>query len=80
MLTEVKKTIKLIAIYARVSTAKQEEEGTIETQLSAVREFAKKNSYTIVQEYIDEGWSGDVLARPELDQLRQDVKNKIFFY
>lgn len=75
---EIKETIKLIAIYARVSTARQEEEGTIETQLSAVREFAKKNGYTIVQEYIDDGWSGDILVRPQLDQLRQDAKKKIW--
>ncbi len=66
----------MIAIYARVSTARQEEDGTIETQLSAVREFAGKNGYTIVKEYLDDGWSGDMLARPQLDQLRQDAKNK----
>ena len=75
---EIKEPIKLIAIYARVSTARQEEEGTIETQLSAVREFAKKNGYTIVQDYIDDGWSGDILVRPQLDQLRQDAKKKIW--
>ena len=68
----------MIAVYARVSTARQEEEGTIETQLLAVREFAKKNNYNIVKEYIDDGWSGDMLARPQLDQLRQDAKNKIW--
>lgn len=75
---EIKTSVKLIAIYARVSTARQEEEGTIETQLSAVREFAKKNGYTIVQNYIDDGWSGDILVRPQLDQLRQDAKKKIW--
>ena len=75
---DIKKTINLIAVYARVSTARQEEEGTIETQLSAVREFAGKNGYTIVKEYLDDGWSGDMLARPQLDQLRQDAKNKIW--
>jgi site-specific DNA recombinase len=78
MTTEIKNPTKLIAIYARVSTARQEEEETIKTQLSAVREFAKKNSYTVIQEYIDDGWSGDILARPQLDQLRQDVKKKIW--
>jgi len=31
---------QLFAIYARVSTARQEEEETIKTQLSVVREFA----------------------------------------
>src|SRR3989344_3699533 len=69
---------KLIAIYARVSTSKQEEDGTIETQLSAVHEYAKKNGHTIVKEYLDDGWSGDILARPALDQLSQDAKAKLW--
>jgi site-specific DNA recombinase len=76
MLEIKKQAIKMIAIYARVSTARQEEEKTIGTQLAAVREFSEKNGYTIVKEYIDDGWSGDILARPQLDQLRQDTKNK----
>lgn len=69
---------KLIAVYARVSTARQEEDGTIETQLGALREFAQQNNCTVVQEYIDDGWSGDILARPSLDQLRADVTKKIW--
>ena len=73
-----KREKRLIAVYARVSTARQEEEKTIETQLSAVRDFAKENGHTIVKEYIDDGWSGDILVRPQLDQLRQDAKNKIW--
>jgi site-specific DNA recombinase len=72
------KTIKLIALYARVSTARQEEEKTIETQLVAVRDFAKEKDYTIVKSYVDEGWSGTILARPQLDQLRIDAKDKIW--
>lgn len=75
---ETQKQIKLIAIYARVSTSNQENEGTIETQLLVLREFAQKNGYTIVQEYLDNGWSGDILARPALDQLRIDAKKKIW--
>jgi site-specific DNA recombinase len=67
---------KLIAVYGRVSTSNQENEGTIETQLSSVREHAKKNGYIIVKEYLDEGWSGDNLVRPGLDQLRIDAKKK----
>jgi site-specific DNA recombinase len=69
---------KLIAIYARVSTSRQEEEGTIENQLSALREYAQKNGYTIVKEYVDEGWSGDMIARPALDDLRQAAKMKLW--
>ena len=67
---------KLVAIYGRVSTSNQENEGTIETQLSAVRDFAAKNGYTIIQEYLDEGWSGDSIVRPALDQLRVDAQKK----
>lgn len=72
------KIIKLVGMYARVSTAKQEDEGTIETQIEAVKDFAKKSGYTIVREYKDDGWSGDILARPALDQLRQDAKTKLW--
>lgn len=66
----------LVSIYGRVSSSNQEIEGTIETQLSAVYDYAAKNGYTIVQKYTDEGWSGDTLARPGLDQLRLDAKQK----
>src|SRR3989344_5792784 len=69
---------KLVAVYGRVSTSNQENEGTIETQLSAVRDYANKNGYTIIQEYLDNGWSGDSIVRPALDQLRMDSKNKIW--
>jgi site-specific DNA recombinase len=72
------KTVQLIAVYARVSTARQEEEGTIETQLSAVREFAGKNNYAIVKDYVDNGWSGEMLARPALDPLREEAKKKLW--
>lgn len=70
--------MKLTAIYARVSTARQEEEQTIKTQLSAVNELVQKSGFHVVEEYIDEGWSGDVLARPALDRLRQDAKAKLW--
>ena len=69
---------KFIAVYARVSTARQEEEGTIATQISAINDFAEKNGYKIVQEYRDDGWSGDIIARPGLDQLRLDAKKRIW--
>ncbi len=72
------KTIKFVAGYYRVSTALQEEQKTIETQISAVKDFAEKNGYKIVQEYKDDGWSGDMLARPALDQLRMDAKRRIW--
>src|SRR3989344_5024890 len=70
--------IKRIVTYGRVSTARQEQEETIKTQMSAVKEYADKNGYAIVREYVDEGWSGTILARPNLDQLRTDARKKLW--
>lgn len=69
---------RLTAVYGRVSSSNQENEGTIETQLTAVREYALQQGLLIVKEYTDEGWSGDNLERPSLDQLRMDAKKKIW--
>lgn len=76
--TAIAKEIKLIAVYARVSTSAQEVQETIEAQLLEVHKFAEENGYVIVREYRDEGWSGDVLARPGLDELRIDAKKHIW--
>ncbi len=78
MIEEIPKQNKLVAVYARVSSANQEAEGTIETQLSAVNKFITEGGYIVAQQYLDEGWSGDNLIRPALDQLRVDAKKKIF--
>lgn len=68
-------TTKLIATYARVSTSHQEEQETINAQTEALKEYASINGLTIIQEYKDEGWSGDSLARPSLDKLREEAKS-----
>jgi site-specific DNA recombinase len=71
-------TTRLIGIYARVSTANQEEEQTIQNQIGVMRDYAQSNGYVIVREYLDEGWSGDTLKRPALDDLRQDAKGNLW--
>ena len=78
MTNESVKIGRAIALYGRVSTARQEDEQTIKTQLVAAREFAKKNGFNIIKEYTDEGWSGTILARPGLDQLRSDARKKLW--
>ncbi len=67
---------KLVGIYCRVSTAGQEEEKTIQNQIMEICDLAEKNNYTIVEKYLDDGWSGDILARPAMDRLREDAKKK----
>lgn len=58
------------AIYARVSSERQEKEHTIGSQLEALRAYAAKNGIEIIQEYTDEGYSGARLDRPGLDRMR----------
>ena len=59
-----------IAIYARVSSETQAKDGTIDSQIEALREYAKIHDLTIIREFLDDGYSGTNLDRPGLDQLR----------
>lgn len=68
----------LIAIYARVSSERQEKEETIQNQIMALEDFAKEKGHTIVARYLDDGWSGTILARPSLDDLRLDARKKLW--
>lgn len=70
--------MKRIAAYCRVSTDRQKDEGTIEEQYPPIEEWASKNNYTIVSWYKDDGWSGELLARPDLDRLRDDANKKLW--
>ena len=60
------------AIYARVSSAKQNEDGTIESQISILVDHAKKHDFEIPEGWIfqDNGVSGSTIQRPALDNLR----------
>jgi site-specific DNA recombinase len=66
------KQMKLAAIYARVSTKKQEQEKTIESQVAALLKFAGEQGYQVPpeQRFIDQGVSGATLVRPSLERLR----------
>ena len=71
---------KPTAIYARVSSQKQKTEETIESQISALQEFSQNNDYLVLAEWVfkDEGYSGSILDRPGLDELR-DLAHEGFF-
>src|SRR5258707_7501689 len=58
-----------VAIYARVSSERQEKEHTIGSQLEALRNYAAQNGMEIVEEFTDEGYSGARLDRPALDRM-----------
>jgi len=63
---------KQIAIYARVSSDQQVDEGTIDSQIAALRDRVEKDGQSLAEElvFIDEGYSGANLIRPGLEQLR----------
>ena len=65
-------------LYGRVSSLLQEKEDTIASQMAALRDYAATHSVVVVDEYVDNGYSGDTLVRPELDRLRDDAKTGRF--
>lgn len=68
------------AIYARVSTTEQVEGYSLIDQLSSGRSHLLAMKLTNIQEYIDDGYSGEYLERPALDRLRNDLRNKVIEY
>ncbi len=62
-----------VALYARVSSERQEREETVESQLDALRTYAQRKGYDTPTEFVDEARSGYDLARPALDRLRDAV-------
>lgn len=72
--------MKRAAIYARVSTLRQEQEETIEAQLGAIKERISQDQMSLVTDciYKDEGYSGSLIDRPALDRLRKDSQKDLF--
>ncbi len=65
-----------VALYARVSTTRQQQHQTIEQQLSRLRaDVATHPDWSVADEHIyrDDGYSGATLKRPGLDRLRDRV-------
>jgi site-specific DNA recombinase len=64
-----------VAIYARVSSARQKKDQTIASQTAALRAHAAKLHLELPAEWVfeDEGHSGATLVRPALERLRDLV-------
>nr|WP_249011272.1 recombinase family protein [Conexibacter sp. DBS9H8] len=62
----------MAAIYARVSSERQRQAETIQSQLSVLRELAEQRGLAVVEDLVfeDEGISGATLIRPALERLR----------
>lgn len=72
--------IKRVAIYARVSTTEQAEEGySIDEQERLLTEWCDRNGYIVHEVYADRGISGkSIKKRPALIKLLEDAQNKLF--
>jgi site-specific DNA recombinase len=62
--------MKRAVLYARVSGNLQAKEGTIESQVLALKKQIAVATHELVREYIDDGYPGARLDRPALDQMR----------
>ena len=58
-----------VALYARVSSDRQDVDLSVSAQLRALREYAKKNGYIVVREYVDEAESGRIADRPQFRKM-----------
>jgi site-specific DNA recombinase len=67
-----------VALYARVSTERQAERGTIGSQLDVVRAHVTETGDELVGEYVDDGHSGARLDRPALDAMRDAAEGGLF--
>ena len=53
----------------------QGESGSIQTQRMMLRQYAAEHGLTIVDEYIDDGWSGTNFDRPSFQRMIDDIED-----
>jgi len=70
----------IAALYARVSTARQENEATIESQVEEIKNRIIEDGNMLSKEniFIDDGWSGSEMQRPGLDEMRDAAQSNNF--
>ena len=62
------------ALYTRVSSQRQDVDLSISAQLRALREYAAKNGYHVVREYVDEAESGRTADRPQFQRMVAEAR------
>lgn len=70
--------------YLRVSTEAQTEKYGLDVQRQKITDYCKKNGVTIDKWYIDGGYSGSKLDRPQIQELLDDAEKgvigRVFIY
>ena len=57
------------ALYARVSSDRQDVDLSVAAQLRALQDYAAQHGYVVAREYVDEAESGRVADRPKFQQM-----------
>lgn len=71
--------INKVALYVRVSTTSQMEEGySIEEQKAKLESYCDIKDWHVYKVYTDGGFSGSTTERPALEQLIKDAQSKLF--
>ena len=68
--------MRYCAIYARVSLEERVERFGLSSQLSELRAYAAKAGYEVVQEFVEDGYSGADMDRPALTKLREAIRSQ----
>ena len=61
------------ALYARVSSDRQDVDLSVAAQLRALREYAERNGYMVAREYVDEAESGRIADRPQFRRMLDEA-------
>ena len=64
-----------VALYARVSSDRQDVDLSVAAQLRALRDHAEKNGHVVVREYVDEAESGWVDDRPQFNKMIEEARS-----
>ena len=62
-----------MALYARVSSDRQDVDLSVAAQLRALRDYAEKNGYLVAREYVDEAESGRIADRPQFRKMLEEA-------
>ncbi len=62
-----------VALYARVSSDRQDVDLSVAAQLRALRDYADKNGYLVVREFVDEAESGRIADRPQFRKMLDEA-------
>lgn len=68
---------KMNVAYLRVSTENQVEKYGLDLQRQKIVDYCEKNNVTIDRWYVDGGYSGSKLERPEIQKLLDDAENEL---